>query len=107
MSYLSDSLEDFEYNNKVLYDAMPMGYTTLTVIERAYFFDQLFVISILVNICLITYLNYKNDRNEKVIIVDKLSERFSNFCFLQKRDLGILTMMLDGNSPAFETINYT
>lgn len=33
-SYLSEDLADFNYNNNELYKAMPMGYTSLWVLER-------------------------------------------------------------------------
>lgn len=33
-SYLSNDLVDFNYNNNELYKAMPMGYTSLWVLER-------------------------------------------------------------------------
>ena len=39
-SYLSDRLEDFQYNNNALYEAMPMGYTALWVLERCWLADS-------------------------------------------------------------------
>lgn len=36
LSYLSDNLSDFNYMNNDLYHAMPMGYTSLWVLERCY-----------------------------------------------------------------------
>ncbi|MDQ0088529.1 hypothetical protein J2T12_001935 [Paenibacillus anaericanus] len=39
LSYLANKIEDFDYNNDELYKAMPMGYTTLTILERAFLID--------------------------------------------------------------------
>ena len=36
LSYLSEQLDDFGYMNNNLYHAMPMGYTNLWVLERAF-----------------------------------------------------------------------
>ncbi|MCM3785160.1 hypothetical protein M3231_19485 [Neobacillus mesonae] len=40
LSYLSDHLIDFNYNNNDLYKAMPMGYTALTVLKRLFLLDR-------------------------------------------------------------------
>ncbi|XOK64285.1 hypothetical protein ACJ7K1_14600 [Paenibacillus elgii] len=40
LSYLSDDLSDFDYHNRELSKAMPMGYTGLTILERAFLMDS-------------------------------------------------------------------
>lgn len=40
LSFLSNNIEDFDFNSNELYEAMPMGYTTLTILERAFLLDR-------------------------------------------------------------------
>ncbi|GMX67075.1 hypothetical protein Elgi_63480 [Paenibacillus elgii] len=41
LSYLSDDLSDFDYHNRELSKAMPMGYTGLTILKRAFLMDSI------------------------------------------------------------------
>jgi len=56
LSYLSEKLEDFDYNNNNLYNAMPMGYTSLWVFERVFVVNSEEV-----------WKKFKNEKNTQIL----------------------------------------